>query len=313
MQAAWLTRDLSIKLFSLLMALTLFFFVSVESDRSVDVDFPIEYRIADDITLTGDYPTSVNVTLAGPWASLRSYEGDKLSPITVDLTNIGPGQVRHRIDAKDIPSPGGMKVVTVRPAELELALDRKVERQVPVQVDLGSERPVFGYEITDVQVEPQRVRVVGPAMALQTLDFVYTRPLDVASKETAFSADVDLRPPPPPLRLRERRVKVTVEIREEFVTRVFSTRVEPKNLPTGAKVEIKPNPVKIELRGPRRIVDGFDKQTLVAYVDLMPELDEGEREFEKPIELNGQPERTLIPGLTPAVQVRVSKLPKRKR
>ena len=108
-----------------------------------------------------------------------------------------------------------MRVVAVHPSEIEMTLDRRVERKVSVHPDIP-EAPAFGYEILDVHIVPPQVRVVGPVSKMQTIDFITTRTIDVSGREDDCNLEVDLRPPPPPLRLLDKRVLVSVEVGEAF-------------------------------------------------------------------------------------------------
>ncbi|MCK5688862.1 hypothetical protein KAI87_06305 [Myxococcota bacterium] len=301
-----ITRNMSLKLFSLLVAILLFLFVSVESVTPVDVDFRLHYWLDDDIMMTGDYPTKITATLQGPWAAFRTFVADDMSPVVIDLKGLSQGTIRHRIEARNIAPPGGMRIVSVRPSEIELNLDRKIKKQVPVSHILGPERPAFGYEILEVRFDPPDVEVAGPLSAMSTLDFVFTRPLDVGGLKTPLVTEVELKPPPPPLKLLTHRVKVTVDIGEQIVTRTFSdVVVQAKNLPKSAKVRIVPEKVRITLRGPRRIVDSMKRRSLSGEIDVLPELEEGAKNFEKTVELLGKPDRTTMTGFAPKVVVQV--------
>ena len=308
-----LTENLSLKLFSLAVAVMLFLFVSVESATPVDVDFRIEYRTADDIMILGEAPPLVHATLRGPWATFRRWDPNELKPVVVDLSDAGPGTVRHQIDSADIIAPGGMSVVAVRPAEVQLVLDRQTERRVPVQVDLVG-RPAFGYELESVTPKPKELRVIGPAREMQSLDFVFTRPVDVEGRQADFTAEVDAKAPPPPLRLKDRKVAVAVRVVEEIVTRSFDELpVHVDSAPAGTRAA--PERVSVVLKGPRSIIDTLDSKTLVPYVDAQPELDGGVPVFEKAVNLRGRPDRAQWIGTAPTIQLTVpkNKLPKTKR
>ena len=308
-----LTENLSLKLVSLAVSVMLFLFVSVESATPVDVDFRVEYRTADDIMIVGEAPSVVHATLRGPWATFRRYDPNELKPIIIDLSDGGPGTVRHQVDTADIIAPGGMTVVAVRPSELQLLLDRKTERRVPVQVDLVG-RPAFGYELESVTPKPRELRVIGPAREMQSLDFVFTRPVDVEGRQADFTAEVDAKAPPPPLRLKDKKVAVAVRVVEEMVTRSFDDlAVSVDNAPAGTRAE--PERVSVVLKGPRSIVDTLDPKTLVPYVDAQPELDGGVPVFQKAADLRGRPDRAQWIGTAPTIQVTVpkNKLPKTKR
>jgi YbbR domain-containing protein len=309
----WLTRDYPLKAFSLALALALYFFVSVENDRSVDVDFPIEYRTADDIELIGEHPTAINVTIAGPWASVRSYDPEKLAPVRIDLRDAGPGPVRRRLDVSDVNAPGGMTVVAMTPTQIDVTLDRKVEKQLPVSVDLGIDKPAYGFEVVAATSNPEKVRVIGPATVMQGIDTVPTRPLNLAGREEGFSEEIELRPLPLPLRLRDKVVAVDIDIREETATRLLPVTVRCRDLPAGTELVLEPEVIKVEVRGPRRLIDDFDKQSLVAYLDIANELDEGVRDFEKNVSVEGLPERIGLAGSLPSVRVKVTKLGGRRR
>lgn len=261
-----LLENISLKLFSLGVALVLFLFVSVENSTPVDVDFRIQYRTADDMLITNDAPTVLHTTLQGPWAAFRTFEMSEMEPLVVDLMQAGPGSLRHQITLPEIHPPGGMRVASMHPAEVEVLLDRRVERQVVVHADIPKE-PAPGFEVLDVRIVPARVRVVGPGARMQALEYISTRTIDIAGREQELSLEVDLRPPPPPLRLVDKRVTVFIEIAEAFAERSLqNVPVRTDNLPKGASVD--PAAVNLVLRGPRRLLDTFDVKDAAVRVEL---------------------------------------------
>lgn len=307
MRLSFVTENPSLKLFSLAVSILLFLFVSVESATPVDVDFRIEYRTADDITIVGEAPTVVHTTLQGPWATFRSFELNDLKPVLVDLTSAGPGTMRYSLDSSEVQAPGGMSVVAIRPSEIEITLDRKVERHVPVQVDLIG-RPAFGFELESVEATPRRVRVTGPVSVMQSIDFVYTRPIDLEGREESFAIDVDLRSPPAPLRLKDKRVAVEVNVTEEFVTRPFDNLpVVARDLPKGTRIT--PAHVSLKLEGPRTIIEAVDADSIEAFVDIDSESElSAQAVLEKAVKARGNPERTQWVGSAPRVQVQLPKV-----
>jgi YbbR domain-containing protein len=288
--------------------------VSIESATPVDVDFRIEYRTADDIMVMGEAPALVHTTLRGPWATFRSYDPAELKPVVIDLSDAGPGTIRHQLDTADIEPPGGMTVVAVRPSEVELTLDRKVERRVAVEVDLvGS--PADGFELEGVTAQPAGARVIGPARDMETIERVFTRPVDVEGRQDDFTAEVDLRSPQLPLRLRDRRVTVGVRIHEELITRAFDDLpVKVEGGPAGARAV--PDKVSLKLKGPRLLVEALDPKTLVPFVDLSTGPVGAETPLERTVDLRGRPERAQWIGAAPTVQIILPKprpsAPKRK-
>jgi YbbR domain-containing protein len=261
--------------------------------------------------ITGSPPEYVHATLQGPWANFRSFATKDLTAYVVDLSGAEPDTHTRPIRTEDIKPPAGMRVVAFRPAEIEVTIERKIERPVPVEADI-MDRPAFGYDIIAVHIEPKEVRVVGPRSKVGTLDFISTRPLNVDGQTEDLTLEAELRPPAAGVRLLERRVRVVIEISEEFVTRPFANvRVTLDNAPKGTRVS--PNPVTVSLKGPRRLVDSMDPKTLEVYVDCQPEIDEGRRSFDKVVTLRTAPERTVLVSPIPSVVVQLPKARRRKR
>jgi YbbR domain-containing protein len=300
-----LGEDWSLKLFSLGTAILLFLFVSVENDTPLDVDFRIEYRTADDMMLVSDSPTVVHATLQGPWAKFRSFDISDLEPVLLDFSQQGPGSTRHAITTSSIRPPGGMRVVAVLPAEVEVTLDRRVERQVDVRADIA-DAPAFGYEVGEVQINPKKVRVVGPAAKMQALEYIATRSLEVDGREDNLTLEVDLRPPSPPMRLIDKHVQAFVVIREEVAQRIFSNvPVLLQGAPKGSSVA--PISVNITAKGPRRLLDKAEKIGLAALVDVTQEAEAGDVHVEKPIVLRPElAERIQLVAPVPRVGVNLA-------
>ena len=189
--------------------------------------------------------------------------------------------------------------------KMGMLLDLKVERMVNVNVDLPG-RPALGFEIVDVQIEPSQVRVVGPQRAVELLQYVRTRPIDVSEREDDLEIEVELRGPPHPIALRKKRVQVKVQIGEEFVRRTFRD-VSVKVVNGSAASGLKSPDITFVLKGPRRIVDKITKDTLEAFVDVAEDLKAGKQEFEKVVQFKELPERTQIIAPKPKVALRLLK------
>jgi len=305
MRFAFVTENLTLKIFSLAVAIMLFLFVSVESATPVDVDFRIEYRTADDIVVVGHPPDKLHTTLQGPWATFRSFDINELKAVVIDLTTAGPGTMRYSLDATAVDAPGGMNIVAITPSEIEITLDRKVERQFLVQVDLIG-RPALGYVLESDETTPRRVRVTGPASLMQSIDHIFTRPLDIEGKQESFTTDLDLSPPRPPLLLRDKQVSVAVQIAEEFLTRAIdNVPVHLPGAPSGTRAT--PDKVSLKVTGPRSLVDALDVKSLEPYVECNPEYEQGLIAFEKQLLLRGLPDRMQLVGALPRVQVQIPK------
>lgn len=298
--------NLPLKAFSLLLAVLLYMFVSVEADSQVDVQFPVDYVLDEDEIMVGTYPTAVRATLSGPWASFWTYDTNDLDTIIVDLRGVEPGDGKHRIDFSDVNPPTGTTLLSIEPQEFELSIDKLITRELPV-IDNVIDRPPDGFKISEVHLTPNKVEVEGPASMLQTLTFVKTRPIDASEKTESFELSVDLQGLPAPQRLKTRRVLARVEIAEEFVERAFLARVEVR--PETVTGTVVPAEVRVELRGPMRFVNQLSDKDIVAFVDVAEAAKDGTRTVEKPYEIDKSflPERTTLRGTPVPVKVRINR------
>ncbi|MED5465358.1 MAG: CdaR family protein [Myxococcota bacterium] len=296
------THNSSLKVFSLAVAVLLFISVSGDNTTAVEVEFPVEYKMAKGFAVVGSAPGRIRAQLQGPWANFRSFDSEALTPVVVDLSERSDQDlVRHRVSMRDLKPPGGMKVLSFGPSEWNIEIDRVVERMVPVSADFST-RPAFGFEIVNVLVKPAQVRVTGPLSMLRGLEAIRTRPIDIREREEDLTLEVELRPPVHPLKLRDRQVTVSVDIGEEFVQRGF--QAVPVEVDNGvAGLTMREASVTLVLRGPRRIVDKIDKSALRAYVDVADEVRRGRTEFYHAVKARDLPERTQIVAPIPKVKL----------
>jgi len=297
--------DFSTKLVALLLSVLLFLFVNIESSTPINVDFKISYRLPEGMVLTNEPPMLLHATLQGPWSGFRKLDSESLHPVEVDLSHAGPGTLQYNIHDSDVHPPVGMRLLAMRPSELQLNMDRRVERLVPVNVDL-SEEAATGFEMGEIKIDPPKVRVVGPASKVQSLDFVSTKPVDISKSHEALKMRVELRAPMLPLKVVEKSVNVHIEINEQMVQHRVDLPVTVKNSPFGAITH--PSRVTVILKGPGKWLDSV--KDLV--VDANPEADAGFKHVEKIVVLRPEHIAMNIQIVPPAPRVELQ-IPEKKR
>lgn len=301
-----LATNFGLKVFSVALALVLYLFVTVESDATSEVEYPVEYVTDDDKVLIGQPPMSIRAVLTGPFAPFLTYGSDDLEPIVVDLRGLNSGTRAQRIDFSDVVTPTGLSVAELDPQEFSVSTDNKVVRELPISADVV-DRPPYGFKITEVRLNPETVEVEGPEKALKKLVNVTTRPFKVDDRTETFDLEVELQPPAPPQRLRQRQTVATVQIAEEFVTRTFVVNVRVQ-CPEGTLATVQPSAARLSLRGPMRFVNQLDEKKIDAFVDITSEIQAGQRVFTKTVELAALPDRTGLVEMAPEVRVRVRRV-----
>lgn len=219
---------------------------------------------------------TVDVLVRGPRGVGRKLEDNQLV-YTLNLAKIVPGKNLIVFDPKAIPLPKVYEVVEVRPTRLELEVERRATKTVPVKVVLRGGTS-DGFSVSGARAVPDTVRLTGPAAKLDTLHEIRTQPITL--------------PNPPPARFEERvlldvpdevdAVPATVQVSMAVVGKETEITLKAPLIvrrPAGREVEFSPRSVTLKVRGPAAILSDKDFPGLVeASLDLKGDLEPGRYE-----------------------------------
>lgn len=264
------TANWQLKLLALVLAMLLWVGVSAEQPaaRWLPVTFRVVLQDADYQLNDASVPEEVEVLFAAPgrvlWELavsepelvLRISEVDEetqtfvLSPQMVNAT---VGRTAQALD--------------VRPNTVRLRFQRFATRELPVQLNVRGLRP--GYSVVGrPSVNPEAVRVSGPARQLADLAAVETEPLDLSAVDSTFAESVELNLAP----LRGLRVtRETVEVKGRL-DRVADRTLSDVLVEVGPGIALVPRTVTVRLRGAETALRGILPGTLrvVVAIDSIP-------------------------------------------
>ncbi|WP_300158099.1 CdaR family protein [Solidesulfovibrio sp.] len=216
---------------------------------------------------------TVDVLVRGPKGVARKIEERQLV-YNLDLGKIAPGKNRIQFEAKNIPLPKVYEVVEIRPSRLDLDVEQRAVKTVPVRVVT---RPTSeaGYSVSGVRAVPETVRVSGPAARIDALTEVRTQSLALPSNPPArfdeqvtldLPEDVDASP-------TSVRVSMSLAAKESEVTlRAPLALTRPK----GRTAEVSPDVVTLRIKGPAAVLSDKDFPRLVeASLELKPDIEPG--------------------------------------
>ncbi len=229
-----LFENLGLKLASLLLALLVYAHVVTDQEREATVQIPIAaVGLADTLTSVGKLPPRVAVKVRGKWKDLIRLNLTRPF-LSIDLATAKPGPFRTSITADDISRralpPELTRLITVTevldPRSVDLAIEPKATRSLPVRARVVG-TPASGYVLDrEPDVEPDSVRVVGPARLVQEIDTLYTVAVDITGERERIQRQVALALPANVANLETRRCVVTIRL----------ARVEPDSATDRARV-----------------------------------------------------------------------------
>ncbi len=226
--------DLTRGLLALLLSVALFGVVQSERNppETGSVDTPLDIvNTPPGLLIVGNpSATAVQVRVSAPrenWISMRS--GAVRASVDLSRGLLGPQDYPVSVD---VPDPR-IRVVETIPSRVSVQLDERLERAVPVRLQLSGTVPV-GYIAGDAEIEPATVDVTGPASAVQQIESAavelrldgVTAPVD--GRYTAAPVDVNgesISAEGRGLRLAPPAVRVRIPVSQQFASK--SVGVQP--------------------------------------------------------------------------------------
>uniref|UniRef100_A0A832I2U1 YbbR-like domain-containing protein n=1 Tax=Eiseniibacteriota bacterium TaxID=2212470 RepID=A0A832I2U1_UNCEI len=167
--------NLGLKLVALLMAVVVYLNVYTDRPATMLVTFPLRITgLGDSLALSGPAPAAVQAELRGTGKQLIRLRLTE-PQLEIPLAGVEPGRFERVISAEDLPL-GGLEGLSVErvvgPRVVELRVDRRVRRDLPVAVRADGE-PGSGWAWKGAwSADPPRVTVSGPQRDVAALDSV---------------------------------------------------------------------------------------------------------------------------------------------
>lgn len=243
-------------MFLLFVAIAVVFWVlqNLKTEYELPVDVPLTLvGVPEDVTITGELPSSVRATVHGPGTSLIRFYGGELNPIQVDFARydreLEAGNVR--IPATDIRAAidsqigEGANIVALDCDTLEVYYNRGVSRRLPVRLT-GTITPAAHGYLQSVRLQPDTIEVVAPREMLDTMQCVYTRPvqLNEVSESHTVEAGFAMRKG---VVYRPSTVSVRVNI-DYYTDRRIDVPITIEGLPQGKSLYVSPSTVTVSYR-----------------------------------------------------------------
>lgn len=196
MSMQWLTRNVGLKMISLVLATAIWFFVkSVTSDSRVIDGVPLEFKVKPGFTILQGSDATLKVTVRGTREDVRPVSRQDFSA-SIDLTSSErTGGITIKLTPRLIRQPRRVQVVEIEPSEVTVNIDQLVERELPVQPQFTGELPST-VTVERVLTKPESVKLKGPKTVLDSFSGAATLPIDLTGRRTSFRERVELTPLP---------------------------------------------------------------------------------------------------------------------
>lgn len=178
------------KAVSLGLAALLWLSVSAQRLEQVSVrsfNVPIAFvELPQNLIITRANRDAVNVRLRGRVSQLRLLSSENLEA-TLDLSGSKEGELSTRITPQSLNVPQGVEVLSIEPDRIVFELEPRRQKQVPIRpFFVGELPPGYGYEQSDVTINPAAALVSGPASLMADVTEVATDRIILSGRTEPF-------------------------------------------------------------------------------------------------------------------------------
>jgi YbbR domain-containing protein len=271
-----LTRNLGLKIFSVLVAILLSYGVNSESNSSViSLVVPIEIKNPPEgKVLVRPVRRSVQVTIKGP-SFIVGPVASSPPALRVKLPAQNDGHFPVTLKSSDLPLPPTIEVLGIEPSEMEFVFEPVEQREIKIEVPRIGQLP-RQMTLDKLEINPKTVIATGPKSEVSQIRSVETEPIDLREVKGNTTVNLNLRVPGSQTSLSTSTVSASIELAMIPQERMIDARpVELRAAPEMSGLKLDPPRVMVVIAGAPDAVAAVDPASVIPYVRVreMPEKD----------------------------------------
>ncbi len=281
-----LFRDLPGKIFTLALALLLWFYVRNAEMTTRTFSVPLEFRdLGEGFTVERVSSPNVSIVVQGSKEVISSLSPSQFRAYVKVRRRSVVGEnitAKVRIEKKYVPS--SLRVVKVSPKRVSFRIAPLVSKVVEVAPTVVGE-PAPGFAKSQVVVEPNKVKIWGPMDRVSKVTVVPTEPINIDGSTSNIVQKVPLSPPRG-VKVHPEKVEVTVVIMPEELTRTFEALpviVNPP--PVNLKYDFEPKTIDIIVSASPEILNLIKPEDIRVTLDLSTIVKAGDYSLPASVEL----------------------------
>lgn len=185
--------NIGLKLVALLMAVLVYLNVYTDRPATLLMSFPLQFtELSDSLSLSGPAPAVVQAELRGTGKQLIRLRVTE-PRLRISLAGVGTGHFERSLSQEDLPI-GNLERMTVErlvgPRVIDLTIDRKVQRRIPVRVVVEGAPAAGVLQSGGATASPESLLITGPLRAVTALDSVSLNAVRIDGRRDTLIAQV---------------------------------------------------------------------------------------------------------------------------
>ena len=292
----WFQSKWFVRVISLILAVSMYLFVTMETDKTADDSLiipgatnevqvleyvPLEVRIDSDQYVVSGVPEVVTVTLEGKTSILTPIARQQNFTVFVDLRDLEEGE--HEVEVEHENIPEGLTAY-IEPKTITVNIEKRATKEFKVEVEfVNMDKFPVGYELGTPEVNPETVTIVSSESIIEQIALVKVF-VDVAdltqsitNREVPISV-YDIQGNVLNVRVEPQSVNVSVLVEKPGKTVPLNVKTTGE-LPEGLTIDEITAPEEIEIFGKRAILNEINEIS-TKEIDLSKISESGELEVE---------------------------------
>lgn len=282
-----------LKVLSLMLAVTLWFYVNFTAQDESVRSLPIRYsRPTEGLIVINNLVEMIELQVKGPPRLMKGFLAMKQT-VRIDLSTIEKGDNEVQIQEKNFRIPTGINVLGFSPRYITVRADILWKKdKIPIRaIMIGAPAP--GFVVEEVKVEPSATQIKVAKSEYANVKELWTEKIDLTGLTESEIRSVGLDLAGQHVELYG-TFKAAVEIRivEEIVTRTIE-KLPVRVINYTRPVRLEPDHLQVTMKGTRNSISALDLQTADAWIDLS-EIQPGVNKIRPSFKLKNLPEGTQL-------------------
>lgn len=176
---------------SLVLVISAWISFSRGRDTLISLDVPVHYlNLGSEFEIVEASVNTVRLHLSGFSTLINALRPDAIA-VKLDLGRVTAGSNTFQIGEKQVSLPPGITLTGMSPSSVEVVLDAKTSRMLPVQVDWVGSLP-RGLILEDVHLEPATLSITARRGLIADLKTIYTEKVPLGT--IAGSGQIKVKP-----------------------------------------------------------------------------------------------------------------------
>lgn len=206
------TKNIWLKLASLILATALWLFIILSGRTEITMDVPVVYAGLKPQLDMIDSPKKVSISIEGQGSLLKNIRRGEIRAI-IDLSKTKSGRSFFTLTKENFKLPKTMLLTDIDPETISVTIESELKKRIPVKPIIVG-RPEKGFTIFDIKVVPEYIVIEGPKSLIIKVYSVKTEPIDIKGLNTDLQYKANLDMEDSTIRKSVSKVEVNITVKK---------------------------------------------------------------------------------------------------